>query len=222
MTVEGALYERRSTRVFADKSVPLSLVRDLLEASRWTPSGGNLQPWKVKVVSGSACEAVINLACDAIKLGRPSEEGEHSVYPADLSTPYRDRRFKVGEDMYAILGIRRDDKPARLGWLTNNYRFFGAPIGLFFIIERGMGHGQWAHLGMFMQSLMLMATERGLATCPQEAWVRFRGQLHGYFQLNADELVYCGMALGYAADHPVNAMRSDRAEVDEFAEFLGV
>jgi nitroreductase len=105
--------------------------------------------------------------------------------------------------------------------LAQNFDFFGAPVGLFFIIEERMGHGQWAHLGMFMQSVALAALERGVSSCMQEAWARVRTPLHKHFALPPEEMVYCGMALGYATDAPVNTLRSDRAEVDEFAAFRG-
>ncbi|MCY1351981.1 Chloronitrobenzene nitroreductase [compost metagenome] len=106
--------------------------------------------------------------------------------------------------------------------MARNYQFFGAPVGLFFVIDRSMGHGQWAHLGMFMQSLALVAEEQGLATCMQEAWGMLRGSLHAHFALPDHELVYCGMALGYAdRSAAVNTLRSERAPVEEFAVFKG-
>ena len=110
----------------------------------------------------------------------------------------------------------------RLQWVAGNYTFFGAPVGLFFIIDRGMGHGQWAHLGMFMQSIALATTARGLGTCMQESWGMVRKSLHQHFGLADNELIYCGMALGHPnPDAPVNRLRSERAEVDEIAAFDG-
>ena len=124
--------------------------------------------------------------------------------------------------MYALLGIPREDKPARLQWVARNYAFFGAPVGLFFIIDRGMGHGQWAHLGMFMHSIALVATARGLGTCMQESWGMVRKSLHTHFSLPDNEVVYCGMALGHPdRSAAVNTLRSDRVEVEEFAGFDG-
>ena len=144
------------------------------------------------------------------------------MYPAKLWEPYRTRRFKIGEDMYALLGIERGNRPARLGWFARNYEFFGAPVGLFFIIDRRMGHGQWAHLGMFMQSIALAALERGAATCMQESWASIRHSLGTHFGLGNTDVLYCGMALGYAdRDHPVNRLRSERAPVGDFCQFLG-
>ena len=218
MNVSDALRTRISTRAF--KSVPISetVIREILDLARFAPSGGNLQPWKVIAVAGAERDAVVALA----KANLPGDDGDRPVYPANLWEPYRTRRFKLGEDMYALLGIPRDNKPGRLMHLAQNFDFFGAPVGLFFVIERRMGHGQWAHLGMFMQSVALAAIERGVASCMQEAWARVRAPLHKHFALAEDEMIYCGMALGYADESaPVNALRSDRAEVDEFTTFRG-
>lgn len=218
MTVDEALKARISVRAFTAAAVSEAQVREILEVARFAPSGGNLQPWKVIAVAGEARDAVVALA----KANLPGADDDRPVYPPDLWEPYRSRRFKVGEDMYALLGIPRENKMARLAHLARNFEFFGAPVGLFFLIDRRMGHGQWAHLGMFMQSVALAATARGLATCMQEAWARLRAPLHAHFGLDQNEMIYCGMALGYAdATAAVNTLRSDRASVDEIATFRG-
>jgi nitroreductase len=220
MQVAQALEARRSTRKFTTQAVSKEQVTALLETARWSPSGGNLQPWSVVVVMGDAKDRIVGLAKKALLSGAASEEGPDPIYPENLWAPFRDRRYKIGEDMYQLLDIPRDNKAARLMWVANNYNFFGAPVGLFFAIDKRMGRGQWAHLGMFMQSLMLAATEQGLATCAQESWARFRTMLHTECQLPPEQMVYCGMALGYATSDPVNQLRSDRAPVEEFTRFL--
>ena len=218
MNVSDALQRRISTRAFLPTPVPESLVREILDVARWAPSGGNLQPWKVIVVSGSAQAAVKELA--GKKVPFESEEGDRPVYPLNLWEPHRSRRFKVGEDMYALLGIPREDKPGRLKQFARNFEFFGAPVGLFFVIDERMGHAQWAHLGMFMQSVALAAIERGVASCFQEFWAALRKTLKAHFQLPEQEMIYCGMSLGYADPAaPINKLRSERANVDEFASF---
>lgn len=222
MDVDTALKTRISTRVFKPDPLPETLVREILDVARWAPSGGNVQPWKVIAVSGAARQAVIDLAQTTLAANPKGEEGDRPIYPADLWEPHRSWRFKVGEDMYALLGIPREDKAARFGHLARNFRFFDAPVGLFFVIDRRMGHGQWAHLGMFMQSIALAAEARGVASCMQEAWGRVRETLAKHFALPETEMIYCGMALGYAdTDAKVNSLRSDRASVDEFATFKG-
>jgi nitroreductase len=221
-TVADALKGRISTRAFTATPAPLEEVRALLDLARWAPSGGNVQPWRVVAVAGAAREAVIAVARAALAANPGGEEGDRPIYPANLWEPHRSWRFKVGEDMYALLSIPREDKSARLAHLARNFEFFGAPVGLFFVIDERMGHGQWAHLGMFMQSLALAAHERGLATCMQEAWGRVRPALKAHFRLAETEMVYCGLALGHAdPDAPVNRLRSDRAEVEEFTRFEG-
>ena len=218
MNVAEALKARISIRAFKPDLVPEALLREILDLAAHAPSGGNLQPWKLIAVAGAERDAVVALA----KANLPGAEDNRPVYPANLWEPYRARRFKVGEDMYALLGIPREDKLARLMQLARNFEFFGAPVGLFFVIDTRMGHGQWAHLGMFMQSLALAAVERGLASCMQEAWARLRAPLHAHFGLDANEMIYCGMALGYAdASAPVNTLRSERAGLEEIATFRG-
>jgi nitroreductase len=218
MNVSEALKKRVSVRAFKPDPISEQLLREILEAARYAPSGGNLQPWKVIAVAGAERDAVTALA----KANLPGAEDERPVYPASLWEPYRSRRFKVGEDMYALLAIPRENKPARLMHLAQNFDFFGAPVGLFFVIDRRMGHAQWAHLGMFMQSLALAAIERGVSSCMQEAWARMRTPLHERFALGENDMIYCGMALGYADDSaPINTLRSDRADVDEFTIFRG-
>lgn len=217
--VTQALKQRTSIRAYQSKPVPEALVRELLDTARWSPSGGNLQPWKVIVVSGAAQQAVVAKAKNYPGMF-PNEDADKPVYPANLWEPYRSRRYKVGEDMYELLGIPRENKVGRLTQVARNFEFFGAPVGIFFVIDERMGHGQWAHLGMFMQSLALAATERGLSSCFQEFWGALRVTLKTHFALGQSELLYCGMALGYADDSAaVNTLRTDRASVDEFATF---
>jgi len=222
MNVDTAIRSRISTRVFKPDPLPEALVREILDVARWAPSGGNVQPWKVVAVSGAERQAVIDLAQMTLAANPRGEEGDRPIYPADLWEPHRSWRFKVGEDMYALLGISRDDKAARFGHLARNFRFFDAPVGLFFAIDKRMGHGQWAHLGMFMQTIALAAQARGVASCMQEAWGRVRETLASHFALAETEMIYCGMALGYGDESAaVNTLRSDRASVDEFATFKG-
>lgn len=223
MTVTEALERRISVRAFKSHTVPEALVREILTAASRAPSGGNLQPWKVIAVSGEERAAVTQLAGRALAAAGPDGEvGDKPVYPAPLFEPFRSRRYKLGEDMYALLGVGRDDKAGRLARFARNYEFFGAPVGLFFVIDERMGHGQWAHMGMFMQSIALAAVERGVSSCMQEAWAAVRVSLKVHFQLPKHDLVYCGMALGYADEAaPVNQLRADREPVDSFTSFRG-
>lgn len=222
MHVDEALKTRISIRAFSDRPVGRDAVEAILDVARWSPSGGNLQPWKVIVVAGEAKQAVTDLATEKLMQDPTGEAHEAPVYPQPLWEPYRSRRYKIGEDMYALLGIGRDDKPSRLAWVAQNYLFFGAPVGLFFVLDRNLGRGQWAHLGMFMQSVALAATARGMGTCMQESWAMVRKSLHTHFELAENEILYCGMALGWPdLEAPVNTLRSDRIAVSELARFDG-
>ncbi len=219
--VLAALRERRSCRAFRPDPVPREMIEAILDAARWAPSGGNLQPWRVIAVAGDARDEVVRVAGEALFSGA-EEEGEQPIYPPTLHEPYRSRRFVNAESLYSALKIPRDDKAARYRWVAENFRFFGAPVGLFFVIDRRMGHGQWAHHGMFMMAVMLAAEAHGLATCPQEAWAQLRLTLHCHLALGEQELLYCGMALGWAdPEHPSAAMVRERAALDEVAEFRG-
>lgn len=221
MTVTGAVTSRISTRAFLATPVSEAQIRDILDIARRAPSGGNLQPWRVHVVMGAARDRLIATVKLAIADNPFGDESELAIYPPKLGEPWRTRRYEVGEAMYALLGVPREDKPARIAHLMRNYEFFGAPAGLFFSLDRQFDKGQWAHLGMFMQTIALVAVEKGLATCMQEAWSARAKTVSAFLGLPDNEQLYCGMALGYADPAAkVNELRSARAGVDEFATFL--
>lgn len=222
MTVEKAVRNRKSARAFTRDAIPLEEIRTILDIARHAPSGGNLQPWKMIVITGEELGAITRLGQAAMATNPRGEADDHPIYPAQVVEPHRSRRYKVGEDMYAILGIAREDKFGRLGQMAQNFSFFGAPCAIFFVIDKNMGHGQWAHMGMLMQTICLVAEERGIATCMQEAWGMVRKTLAAHFGLADSEMIYCGMAIGYENKAaPVNALRTDRAPLDEIAVFKG-
>ncbi len=221
MDVTEALKTRISTRAFMDKPVSEEKVREILEIARWAPSGGNLQPWRVHVVMESARNRLIAQVKQELANNPMEDDSELAIYPPKLAEPWRSRRYKMGEDMYALLNIPKTDKMSRFAWLARNFEFFGAPVGLFFSLDRRFDKNQWAHLGMLMQSIALVATQKGLATCMQEAWQRQAKLVSTFLNLDEREQFYCGMALGYCAqDAPVNKLRSDREPIDAFTVFL--
>ena len=221
MNVTDAIRTRISTRAFLDKQVTEAQVREILDIARFAPSGGNVQPWRVHVVMGAARDRLVETVKAGISGNPLADEGEIPIYPPKLQDPWRSRRFEVGEMMYEKLGVPREDKMARLQWIARNYEFFGAPVGLFFSLDRCFNKGQWAHLGMLMQTIALTATEKGLATCFQESWMPRTKLVSAFLGLSENDQLYCGMALGYAdTDAAVNELRSTRAEVDEFTTFL--
>lgn len=221
-TVSEALKARISTRAFLDTPVSEAEIRDILDTARWSASGGNVQPWKVVVVTGEAKQAVTDAVKAKLSTDPFGNEASFPVYPEKLWEPHRTWRYELGEDMYALMDIPREDKMARLNWLMQNYEFFGAPVGMFFLIDERMHANQWAHLGMFMKSLTLAAHEKGLGTCMQEAWTPHCETAAKALGVERPDLVYCGLALGHAdPDAKVNQLRSKRAQVDEFARFAG-
>lgn len=220
MKVSEALNKRMSTRAYLDKQVSRDTLETLLSTAQRSPSGGNLQPWRVIVLTDMAKQSVIEACEKALSENPAGEATDRPVYPVDLWEPHRSRRFEVGETMYKALGIPRDDKTARRQWFARNFRFFDAPVAVMIVLDERMGHGQWAHTGMFMQSLALIAEEMGLGTCMQECWGMLRTTLKTELKLSDTEMLYCGIALGYPdTNHPVNQMRSSRADVSEFADF---
>jgi nitroreductase len=220
MDLTEAIKSRMSCRAFLDTPVPVSTIRTILETAKCAPSGGNLQPWQVHVLTGRPLQEFLALIRGKMA-DQPQGEGtEYPVYPPNLKEPYRSRRFKCGEDLYACISVPREDKPRRLAQWARNYELFGAPAAMFFVIDRQMGVDQWADVGMFMQNIMLLAREHGLHTCPQEAWASWHLTVAQYLGLSADLMLFCGMAIGYRDEAaPINALRTDRAPLEEFATF---
>lgn len=216
MNVTAALKKRKSIRQFLSKPVSDDTLAGLLETAARAPSGGNLQPWRIFVVNGPVMEDFRQF----IRAQNEPEPPEYDIYPSPLKEPYRTARFKVGEDMYGLLGIPREDKPGRLKQFAKNLEFFDAPAGLFCFVDRDMGPPQWSDLGMFLQSFMLLATEAGLDTCAQEYWSTKPKSVAQYVQAPSEWMLFCGMAIGYAdPDAPVNRLVTERAPLDEWAVF---
>jgi nitroreductase len=223
VTVSAAIETRMSCRAFLPKLVPSALVQQILETAKRAPSGGNLQPWHVHVLTGASLNAFLELVRTGLKTDPKGQGTEYDIYPKQLPEPYYARRFKCGEDVYAVAAkIPREDRTARMQQFAYNYEFFGAPVGLFFAIDRCMGLGQWADLGMFMQNIMLLAREQGLNTCAQESWALWHKTVAEYLKMPAELMLFCGMALGYGDESaPINAARTERAPLAQFATFLG-
>jgi nitroreductase len=223
MKVSEAINSRVTTRAFLDKPVPGEVLRQILETAKRAPSGGNLQPWHVWVLAGEPLARFKALIKEKMAASPRGEGTEYQIYPPELSEPYKARRFKCGEDMYATLGIPREDKFGRLLNFARNFEFFGAPAAFFFAIDRQMQEGQWADLGMFMQSIMLLAREHGLHTCPQEAWAIWHKTLGEFLSIPPELMLFCGMGIGTMDEaHPINRLRTERAPLSEFATFVGV
>lgn len=217
--VTEAVTGRHSIRRFLPNPIAMETVRTILADAARAPSGTNTQPWKVTCVTGAARERISAAVLAAAQAGERSLE--YAYMPAELNETYIARRRAVGYALYSLYGIARDDYPARTRAMLRNFEFFGAPVGLFFRIDRNMLHGSWLDMGMFMQNVMILARGHGLETCPQQAWCEFGQVLHDELGIPADEIVVSGMALGVADPQaPENTLVSERASIDEFATFI--
>ncbi len=222
MNVEEAVRTRMSCRAFLDQPVSAETLREILDTARQSPSGGNLQPWHVYALTGEPLREFLGIIRGKIAAHPRGEGSEYDIYPPKLKEPYRSRRYQCGEDMYATIGVQREDKFGRLMQFARNFEFFGAPVGLFYCIDRDMGPPQWSDLGMFMQTVMLLARERGLHSCAQEAWSVFHPTIQTFLKLPPEQMVFAGMAIGYRDDDaPINALRTQRAPFDEIASLRG-
>jgi len=219
--VNEAIRSRKAVRQFTDQKIPEQTVRDILETAKWAPSGGNLQPWNVHVLSGDVLAELVEEVRSKLT-AQVSEVQDYNIYPPDLKDPYRTRRRDLGQALYDLIEVPRDDTPGKLRQLARNFEFFGAPVGLFFVMDRQMEIGQYVDLGMFMQNIMLLAREKGLHSCPQEAWAHWPQTVSKSLGISDDEMAFCGMALGMMdEDAVINRLQSGRADLDEFVTFRG-
>jgi nitroreductase len=214
VNVTDAVSSRSSIRAFADTPVDSELLKTLLKKSSRSASGGNLQPWRVFVLNGTTMPRFR----DYLATQTEPETPAYAIYPQPLVEPYRSSRFKVGEDMYALMGIPREDKTARYSHLARNFNFFDAPAGFFLFVDKSMGPPQWSDLGMFLQTFMLLAKEAGLDTCAQEAWANRPRSVSQFVGAGDELMLFCGMAVGYRdLDAPVNTLISDREPFENWA-----
>lgn len=221
--VDEAITSRRSIRAFLPRPVPREMVEDILRVAARAPSGTNTQPWKVTVLTGEALQR-LSARCLAIHndpAQAAAQQGAYAYYPQQWVSPYIDRRRKVGWDLYGLLGIERSDKAGMHAQHGRNYRFFDAPVGLIFTIDRVMAQGSWLDYGMFLQNLMTAARARGLDTCAQAAFVDFHRAIAEELALPDNETLVCGMSLGWADPEAIeNGLVTERAALHEFVRFV--
>jgi nitroreductase len=221
--VDAAITSRRSVRAFLPEPVPRRVIEEILRVASRAPSGTNTQPWKVYVLTGASKATLtqkIMAAYDDPAVAATHEE-EYAYYPREWVSPYIDRRRKIGWDLYGLLGIAKGDKAGMHAQHGRNYRFFDAPVGLMFTIDRVMEQGSWLDYGMFLQSIMIAARARGLDTCPQAAFTQFHRLILEHLGAPASEMLVCGMSLGHADPDAVeNRLATERAAVESFTTFL--
>jgi len=221
--VDAAITSRRSIRAFLDKPVERDEIARILDVAARAPSGTNTQPWKVHVLLGAARERLSQaiLAVNADPQQARAHAEEYPYYPREWVAPYIDRRRKVGWDLYSLLGLTRENKVGMAAQHARNYAFFDAPVGLIFTIDRIMEQGSWLDYGMFLQNIMVAARARGLDTCPQAAFTQYHRIIADQLALPDNEMVVCGMALGWAdPDRIENTLLTEREPSSGFARFI--
>lgn len=226
-SVDDAIRSRKSIRAFSQRPVARADLQHILETASRAPSGTNCQPWKVYVLQGRSRDSLVEKVCSTHDAMRNDAQlaalyrEEYDYYPEKWVSPYIDRRRENGWSLYGLLGIGKSDKDKMHQQHQRNFRFFDAPVGLMFTVDRVMGRGSLVDYGGFMQNIMLGARGLGLHTCPQAAWNGFSKIVMPHIGAGEDEMLVCGMALGYAEeDAIVNTLQTPRVPVDEFTRWL--
>ena len=221
--VDAAITTRRSIRAFLPTPVAREDIEQLLQVAARAPSGTNTQPWKVYVLTGEKkqllSERILAAHSDPEQAKLHTEE--YAYYPREWVSPYVDRRRKVGWDLYALLGLTRENKQGMAAQHGRNYTFFDAPVGLMFTIDRVLEQGSWLDYGMFLQNIMVAARGRGLDTCPQAAFTQYHKIIRDVLELPDNEMVVCGMSLGYADPGRIeNTLITEREPAAHFVKFV--
>lgn len=220
MNVSEAVASRRSVRRFLDRPVDPELLRDLLARATRAPSGGNLQPWHIHVVSGGKLAELKAIVAKRLMEAPKGEGTEYDIYPKIFDAPYRQRNFEIGQLLYERLGIPREDKAGRARWFARNFEFFGAPVGLFCYVDRNHGPPQWSDLGMYLQTVMLLLREAGLDSCPQECWALYHRTISDFLGTPPEQMLFTGMSIGWSdPDAAENHVTSPRAPVEDVIRF---
>ncbi|MEL0082470.1 MAG: nitroreductase [Gammaproteobacteria bacterium] len=215
MDVLSAITDRISTRKYLDKPVSEELMKKIIETARWAPSGTNCQPWQVIGVTGKTRDAISADLLAHVSAGG-AESAHYHYYPQDWHEPYLQRRRTCGYMLYEAQGVARDDKPARMKSMLQNFDFFGAPAGMFFYIPRVMAKGSWVDMGMFIQSVMLAARGLGLESCPQFALAMYPEVVEQHISPPENHSMVCGLSIGYGdSAAAVNNYRTERLTVEE-------
>jgi nitroreductase len=218
--VDSVMRGRHSVRAYLSRPVSRELITEILTIAARAPSGTNIQPWQVHVLTGAMRDTLVDRVCAAHDAGDRSQPPEYAYYPREFFEPYLGRRRKLGVDLYRLLGIQKGDAVRMKAQYRKNLQFFGAPVGLVFSIDRRMGKGSWLDFGMFLQNIMLAARARGLDTCPQAAWTDYPRTIAEVLSFGEQEQLVCGMALGYADPDAIeNTLATDRVALDEFVKF---
>ena len=221
MDVYEAVSSRRAVRGFKDEPVSREVLERVLSAAAWSPSGSNIQPWNIYLLTGPPLAELKAHAVKRVSQGDPWDTRQYEMYPPTLKSPYGERRSAFGRERYRALGIAREDLEARQRAAIGNWKCFGAPAALFCYIDRDMGRPQWADVGMYLQTVMLLLRAEGLHSCPQMAWSQVRETVAEFLSPPDGLILFCGMSIGYE-DPAVSYTRTGRAPLDETVRFVSV
>jgi nitroreductase len=220
--VDQAITSRRSVRRFLPTPVPRADIAAILDAAARAPSGTNMQPWRGYVLIGAAREKLCAAVQTVFDAEEPGHRHEVQYYPDEFFEPYLSRRRKVGWDLYGTLGIARGEAAKMRAQHRRNFQFFDAPVGMIFTIHRRLATGSWLDYGMFLENIMIAARGRGLDTCAQAAWTHYHKVIRPVLGLAEEEVVVCGMALGFAdPDAPESGLVTQREMSDQFMRWDG-
>lgn len=221
-SVTSVMQARKSVRSFSNKPVPKDLVEEILELALLSPSGSNLQPWSIYALAGDRKDQLSKAVIQQAMSGIPHENVDIPIYPDKLETQWNDKRKACAEVMYAALDIPRDQKADRIKQVLKNYEFFGAPVGLIITLDRRLCDSQLMDIGILLQSIMMLAKERGLDTCAQAIWSMWPETVRDVLDIDANEMVVVGASLGYAnSDAPVNSITQARMTAQDCVRYLG-
>lgn len=219
MHVTEAILQRHSTRAFKNCEVDKTTIQNIINIAKRAPSGVNIQPWQVAIVSGKTKDNLANKMTTAFRM-KQNENMDYRYYPLEWISPFKERRIETGQQLYQALNIKKEDKERRLSQWEENYRAFNAPTMLIFFIDRSLEKGSYIDYGMFLQNIMLLAEEQGLATCPQASLGEFPSIIKSELGITEDKILLGGIALGYEdKDHSINQYRTSRVEFEQFCQF---
>ena len=220
MNIKEAIEKRFSVRAFTKEVPDTETIKAILKTAGTAPSGGNIQPWKVYVLTENAKNELSKKTLYNFDNG-VQEDIEYDIYPKPLADEYKKRRYECGADMYNALAIGKDDLDSRFKQIRENYNFFGAPLGMIITIDKSFGKNGWGHVGMFLENLWLSAIDCGLGICLQESWSIYPKTVKEVTKHPDNEIVWCGVAVGYEdSSNPINQYRTKREDLDSFVKFI--
>ena len=220
MNIKEAIEKRFSVRAFTKEVPDIETIKAILKTAGTAPSGGNIQPWKVYVLTENAKNELSKKTLYNFDNG-VQEDIEYEIYPKPLADEYKKRRYECGADMYNALAIGKDDLDSRFKQIRENYNFFGAPLGMIITIDKSFGKNGWGHVGMFLENLWLSAIDYGLGICLQESWSIYPKTVKEVTKHPDNEIVWCGVAVGYEdSSNPINQYRTKREDLDSFVKFI--